>query len=75
VDIEAFQPGVSVRHPDYGLGKIVAVAGAGPNRKGRVKFAVGQERTFVLAMSPLRPIVRTAAGGHQPLRAPGDGQA
>jgi DNA helicase-2/ATP-dependent DNA helicase PcrA len=74
VDLDAFQPGVSVLHPDYGLGKIVAVAGAGPNRKGRVKFAVGQERTFVLAMSPLRPVVRTATGGHLPLRARSDGQ-
>ena len=28
-------------HPEYGLGRIVAVEGAGPNRKGRVAFAVG----------------------------------
>jgi DNA helicase-2/ATP-dependent DNA helicase PcrA len=56
VDLDRFQPGVSVRHPSYGLGRIVAIEGAGPNRKGRVAFVVGGERTFVLAKSPLKPI-------------------
>jgi DNA helicase II / ATP-dependent DNA helicase PcrA len=46
----------------------VAVDGAGPNRKGRVAFAVGPERTFVLAKSPLRPVVRTAPDGQAPRR-------
>ncbi len=55
-DLAAFQPGVTVRHPEYGLGRIVAIDGAGPNRKGRVAFAVGGERTFVLARSPLRKV-------------------
>ena len=55
-DLNAFRPGVSVLHPQYGLGRIVAVDGAGPNRKGRVAFAVGGERTFVLAKAPLRPV-------------------
>ena len=53
-----FQPGVSVMHPQYGLGRIVAIEGAGPDRKGRVAFTVGGERTFVLAKSPLRSIKR-----------------
>ncbi len=57
-DLDAFHPGVSVLHPEYGLGRIVAVEGAGPNRKGRVAFAVGPERTFVLAKAPLRPVGR-----------------
>jgi DNA helicase-2/ATP-dependent DNA helicase PcrA len=54
--LDEFRPGVRVMHPEYGLGRIVAIDGAGPNRKGRVAFAVGGERTFVLARSPLRPV-------------------
>ena len=57
-DLDALRPGVSVLHPEYGLGRIVAVEGAGPNRKGRVAFAVGPERTFVLAKAPLRTVGR-----------------
>ncbi len=56
-DLNAFRPGVSVLHPQYGIGRIVAIDGAGPNRKGRVAFTVGGERTFILAKSPLRPVV------------------
>ena len=52
----AFQPGVSVMHPQYGIGRIVAIDGAGPNRKGRVAFTLGGERTFILAKSPLKPM-------------------
>ncbi len=55
-DLAKFRPGTTVRHPDYGLGRIVSIDGAGPNRKGKVAFAVGGERTFVLAKSPLKPI-------------------
>jgi DNA helicase-2/ATP-dependent DNA helicase PcrA len=56
--LNAFQPGVSVIHPEYGIGRIVAIDGAGPNRKGRVAFTVGGERVFVLAKCPLRPVKR-----------------
>ena len=55
-EIAKFRPGVTVRHPEYGLGRIVSIDGAGPNRKGRVAFAVGTEKTFVLAMSPLKTV-------------------
>ncbi len=55
-DLAAFRPGVAVRHPEYGLGRIVSIDGAGPNRKGRVAFTLGGERTFVLAKSPLKPV-------------------
>ena len=55
-DLSTFRPGVTVRHPQYGLGRLISVDGAGPNRKGKVAFAVGGERTFVLAKSPLKPI-------------------
>jgi DNA helicase-2/ATP-dependent DNA helicase PcrA len=53
-DLNAFRPGASVLHPQYGIGRIVAIDGAGPNRKGRVAFTVGGEKTFILAKSPLR---------------------
>jgi DNA helicase-2/ATP-dependent DNA helicase PcrA len=55
-DLMAFRPGVVVLHPQYGIGRIVAIEGAGEGRKGRVAFTVGAERTFVLARSPLRPM-------------------
>jgi DNA helicase-2/ATP-dependent DNA helicase PcrA len=56
LEIESLKPGVSVIHPEYGLGRIVAIEGEGSGRKGRVAFAVGPARTFVLAKSPLRPV-------------------
>ncbi len=52
----AFQPGVSVMHPQYGIGRIISIDGAGPNRKGKVAFTLGGERTFILAKSPLKPM-------------------
>jgi len=55
VNLGLFQPGVRVLHPEYGPGRIVAIDGAGPDRKGRVVFACG-EKTFVLAKSPLKPL-------------------
>jgi len=58
VDLDAFRVGGSVLHPDYGVGKIVAIEGAGPGRKAQVAFGGGSVRTFVLAKSPLRPVGR-----------------
>jgi len=55
-DLDAFRPGASVLHPEYGLGRVVAIEGAGPNRKGKIAFAVAGERTFVLARSPLKVV-------------------
>jgi DNA helicase-2/ATP-dependent DNA helicase PcrA len=40
-DLAVFRPGLTVRHPEYGLGRIVAIDGAGANRKGRVAFTLG----------------------------------
>ena len=57
-DLNSFKTGVNVMHPEYGLGRIVAIEGAGPDRKGRVAFTVGGERTFILAKSPLKTITR-----------------
>jgi len=55
-NLNVFQPGVPVMHPQYGLGRIISIDGAGPERKGRVAFTLGGERTFVLSKSPLRPV-------------------
>ena len=52
----AFQPGAAVMHPQYGIGRIISIDGAVPNRKGKVAFTLGGERTFVLAKSPLKPV-------------------
>ena len=53
---DAFQQGMLVRHPEYGLGKILALSGAGAKRSATVAFAsnAGQKK-FQLVHSPLRP--------------------
>ncbi len=55
---EVFTQGMVVRHPEYGLGKIVALGGTGLRRSATVDFAsaTGQKK-FILARSPLRPAV------------------
>jgi DNA helicase-2/ATP-dependent DNA helicase PcrA len=56
VSPEVFCQGMPVRHPEYGLGKIVALSGSGANRRATVAFASeAGEKNFVLAKSPLRP--------------------
>ena len=52
-DLERLKPGTAVLHPHYGLGRVTGIDGAGPQRKGRIRFAAG-EKTFVLAKTPLR---------------------
>jgi DNA helicase-2/ATP-dependent DNA helicase PcrA len=53
---ESFQQGMVVTHPEYGLGKIVALGGVGPKRSATVQFASeAGPRKFRLAFSPLRP--------------------
>ncbi len=45
-----------VKHPEYGLGKIVALSGSGIKRKATVMFASSAgEKRFLLIHSPLRP--------------------
>lgn len=54
---DEFHQGMIVRHPEYGLGKIVALSGNFGNRKATVDFYAGVgQKTFVLAKSPLRPL-------------------
>ena len=59
VDPDALRPGVTVMHPEYGIGRIVSVEGAGPNRKGTVAFTVGDSadvRPREVAASPARQV-------------------
>ncbi|RIK79189.1 MAG: AAA family ATPase [Planctomycetota bacterium] len=53
-----FVQGMTVMHPEHGPGKIVALSGAGKNRRATVQFATAGQRRFVLAHSPLRPASR-----------------
>jgi DNA helicase-2/ATP-dependent DNA helicase PcrA len=63
VNADIFAPGMTVVHPQFGIGRIVSVEGLGSRRKGTVAFAVGGTRTFVLTASPLRPLgVRNEKG-------------
>jgi len=61
---DTFHQGMLVRHPKYGLGRIVALSGSGPGRKATVDFAsaAGRKR-FLLSESPLRPVEQR--GQHQ----------
>ena len=55
VSPEVFVQGMTVVHPEFGPGKIIALGGSGSARKATVRFAMAGERKFVLAYSPLRP--------------------
>jgi DNA helicase-2/ATP-dependent DNA helicase PcrA len=59
---DGFRQGTVVRHPDFGLGKVIALSGSGQQRKATVEFAppVGR-RKFVLSQSPLRPVAAASA--------------
>jgi DNA helicase-2/ATP-dependent DNA helicase PcrA len=57
VSPDSFHQGMIVRHPRYGLGRIVALSGAGRGRKATIDFPLPTGRKkFVLASSPLRPL-------------------
>jgi DNA helicase-2/ATP-dependent DNA helicase PcrA len=54
---DAFRQGMVVCHPSYGLGKIVALSGAGDRRTATVDFpAPTGRKKFLLRTSPLRPL-------------------
>ncbi len=57
VSPDTFYQGMVVKHPEYGLGKVVALSGSGDRRSATVAFAssAGQRR-FMLMHSELRPI-------------------
>ncbi len=54
-DVEAFEIGMPVTHPEYGLGKIAALSGSGAKRKATVNFAAAGQHRFFLKESALRP--------------------
>ena len=59
VSPDVFQQGMTVMHPEYGPGKIVALSGADKNRRATIQFAtvghtVGQKK-IILSHSALRP--------------------
>ena len=56
VDPELFELAMVVTHPEYGLGKIVALSGSRDKRTASVQFAgPAGEKKFRLAFSNLRP--------------------
>jgi DNA helicase-2/ATP-dependent DNA helicase PcrA len=60
---ESFYHGMVVGHPEHGLGRVVALSGAGPMRRATVQFLCPPlEATFVLAKSPLKPVSPAAEG-------------
>jgi DNA helicase II / ATP-dependent DNA helicase PcrA len=57
VSPDAFRQDMLVRHPKYGLGRIVALSGSGDGRKATVDFTSSAGRKkFALKSSPLRPV-------------------
>ena len=55
VPLMAYREGMSVRHPEHGVGTIVAATGRGPKRIARVRFDDG-EHSFRLAFANLEVI-------------------
>ena len=54
---DEFRQDMLVRHPEHGLGRIIALSGSGPNRKATVQFASAAGRKkFLITRSPLRPV-------------------
>ncbi|HUY34138.1 MAG TPA: UvrD-helicase domain-containing protein [Pirellulales bacterium] len=52
---DVFKQGMLVRHPEYGLGKVVALAGSGTRRTATVNFVSGAgQRKFVIRQSQLK---------------------
>jgi len=63
---DEFSHGMLVLHPQYGLGRIVALSGSGPQRRATVDFLAGAGRKkFLLHQSPLRPVQRNSNGPSQ----------
>jgi DNA helicase-2/ATP-dependent DNA helicase PcrA len=56
VSPDVFERGMLVKHPHYGLGKVIDLSGTGPKRTATVLFATGGgEKKFILAHSQLLP--------------------
>jgi DNA helicase-2/ATP-dependent DNA helicase PcrA len=55
VSPDVFKQGMTVIHPEYGPGKIVALSGMGKNRRATIQFATVGQKKIILAHSPVRP--------------------
>ncbi|HEY2839658.1 MAG TPA: UvrD-helicase domain-containing protein [Pirellulales bacterium] len=56
VSPDDFVQGMLIKHPTYGLGRIVALSGSGSKRMATVQFVSGAgQKKFVLEQSDLRP--------------------
>ncbi|MEX0613526.1 MAG: 3'-5' exonuclease, partial [Pirellulales bacterium] len=55
VSPDVFKQGMTVIHPEYGPGKIVALSGAGKNRRATIQFATVGQKKIILSHSPVRP--------------------
>jgi DNA helicase-2/ATP-dependent DNA helicase PcrA len=54
---KSFRQGMMVSHPEYGIGSISLIEGREEKTRATVRFIQGgQERKFMLAMSPLQPL-------------------
>lgn len=57
VSPNAFRLNMVVTHPEYGLGKIIALSGKGPKRRATVQFfQEADHRKFFLIHSKMRPV-------------------
>ena len=57
VDPDSFRQGMVVLHPQYGIGKVVALGGSGGQRTATIDFAPAAGRQkMTLAGSGLRPV-------------------
>lgn len=55
VSPDLFKQGMTVIHPEYGPGKIVALSGEGKNRRATIQFATVGQKKIILAHSTVRP--------------------
>jgi DNA helicase-2/ATP-dependent DNA helicase PcrA len=53
---DAWREGMLVSHPEYGLGRVLALDGIGQNRKATVDFPGDRKRKFILEKSQLQPV-------------------
>jgi DNA helicase-2/ATP-dependent DNA helicase PcrA len=55
VSPDVFRQGMTVAHPEYGPGKIIALSGAGKNRRATIQFATVGQKKIILVHSAVRP--------------------
>jgi DNA helicase-2/ATP-dependent DNA helicase PcrA len=55
VSPDIFKQGMTVTHPEYGPGKVVALSGSGKNRRATIQFATVGEKKIILSHSAVRP--------------------